>query len=150
MEKKFTRDIFKDLYGQSTSPLPLNLFPGQGIVAPLSSERKRRGDLDWIRILAYITGSVDKELLLRNKYLVSENRILRNQIRGRLRQTDEERKTLAELGHRLGKRVLAEIATVVRPGTILCWHRKLVARKFDGYKKWKYPGRPRMDEELEA
>ncbi len=106
--------------------------------------------MDCKRILAYITGSVDQELLLRNEYLVAENRILRNQVRGRLWLTDGERKTLAELGHQLGKRVLAEIATVVRPETILCWHRKLAARKFDGSKRRRYPGRPRIDQELEA
>ena len=38
----------------------------------------------WARMLAYITGTVDQELLLRNDYLVTENRILRAQIQGRL------------------------------------------------------------------
>jgi len=49
------------------------------------------------RLLAYITGSVDQELLLRNDYLATENRILRNQIKGRLHLTDGERITLAEI-----------------------------------------------------
>ena len=31
----------------------------------------------WARMLAYITGTVDQELLLRNEYLAAENRILR-------------------------------------------------------------------------
>src|SRR3989475_11419015 len=39
--------------------------------------------MDWKALLAYITGSVDQELLLRNTYLATENRILRNQIQGR-------------------------------------------------------------------
>ena len=52
--------------------------------------------MDWKRLLAYITGSVDQELLLRNEYLAAENHILRNQIRGRLRLTDGERRTLAQ------------------------------------------------------
>jgi putative transposase len=38
----------------------------------------------WGRMLAYITGTVDQELLLRNEYLAAENRILRVQIKGRL------------------------------------------------------------------
>ena len=54
--------------------------------------------MDWKTMLAYISGSVDEELLLRNEYLVAENRILRNQIQGRLRLTDGERRTLAEIG----------------------------------------------------
>jgi len=50
--------------------------------------------MDWKHLLAYITGTIDQELLLRNEYLVTENRILRNQITGRVRWTDGERKTL--------------------------------------------------------
>ena len=106
--------------------------------------------MDWKRLLAYISGSVDQELLLRNEYLTAENRILRNQLRGRFRLTDGERKTLAEIGKRLGKKALAEVANIVRPETILAWHRKLIARKFDGSKKRIAPGRPRTEAELEA
>ena len=84
--------------------------------------------MDWKTLLAYITGSVDQELLLRNEYLVTENRLLRNQMQGRVRLTDGERKTLAEIGQRLGRHALAEIATIVKPDTILAWHRKLVAQ----------------------
>jgi putative transposase len=64
--------------------------------------------MDWKHLLAYITGTVDQELLLRNEYLVTENRMLRHQITGRVRLTDAERKTLAEIGHKLGKQALAE------------------------------------------
>jgi hypothetical protein len=59
--------------------------------------------MDWARILAYITGTVDQELLLRNEYLVAENRILKAQVKGRLRLSDAERATLGEIGHRLGR-----------------------------------------------
>ncbi len=105
--------------------------------------------MDWKTMLAYITGSVDRELLLRNEYLVTENRILRDQLQGRLRLTDGERRTLAEIGKQLGKRALEEVASIVRPDTILGWHRKLIARKFDGSKNRTYPGRPRIDEKIE-
>ena len=54
--------------------------------------------MNWKRILAYISGSVDQELLLRNEYLATENRILRNQIPGRLLLNDSDRITLAEIG----------------------------------------------------
>ena len=54
--------------------------------------------MDWKHLLAYITGTVDQELLLRNEYLVMENRLLRKQITGRVRLSDGERKTLAEIG----------------------------------------------------
>ena len=88
--------------------------------------------MDWKTLLAYITGTVDQELLLRNEYLVTENRLLRSQIKGRVRLSDGERKTLAEIGQKLGKRALEEVANIVKPDTILAWHRKLVAQKFDG------------------
>jgi putative transposase len=106
--------------------------------------------MDWKTLLAYITGTVDQELLLRNEYLVTENRILRNQIKGRVRLRDGERKTLAAIGHKLGKQALQDVATIVKPDTILGWHRKLVAQKFDGSKQRQALGRPKIDQELEA
>jgi len=74
--------------------------------------------MDWKHLLAYITGTVDQELLLRNEYLVTENRILRHQITGRVRLTDGERKTLAEIGKKLGKQALKEVAAAI---LILAW-----------------------------
>ena len=81
---------------------------------------------------------------------MTENRILRNQITGRVRLTDSERKTLAAIGQKLGKKALEEVATIVKPDTILGWHRKLVAQKCDGSTQRKAPGRPMTDPELEA
>jgi transposase InsO family protein len=106
--------------------------------------------MDWKALLAYITGTVDQELLLRNEYLVTENRLLRNHITGRVRLSDGERKTLAEIGKKLGKQALAEVASIVTPETILAWHRKLVAQKFDGSQQRKAQGRPKIDADLEA
>jgi len=82
--------------------------------------------------------------------LATENRILRSQIKGCLRLNDGERKALAEIGQKLGKQALAEVARIVKPDTILAWHRKCVAQKFDGSKQRKAPGRPTIDPELEA
>ena len=96
--------------------------------------------MDWKQLLAYITGSVDKELLLRNEYLVTENRILRQQIKGRVQLTDAERRSLAEIGKQLSKKALEEVASVVKPDTILGWHRMLMAQKFDGSKQRKALG----------
>jgi hypothetical protein len=75
--------------------------------------------MDWARILAYVTGTVDQELLARNEYLAIENRILKDQLKGRLLLSNAERATLGEIGHRLGRKVLAEVAAVARPDTIL-------------------------------
>src|SRR5947199_8863562 len=75
--------------------------------------------MDWARILAYVTGTVDQELLAQNEYLAAENRILKAQLKGRLKVSDAERATLGEIGHRLGRKVLREVATVARPDTII-------------------------------
>src|SRR6266699_1873845 len=106
--------------------------------------------MDWKQLLAYITGTVDQELLLRNEYLVTENRILRNQIKGRVRLCDGERKALTVIGQKLGKQALTGVAQIVKPETILGWHRTLVAKKFDGAQQRQSPGRPTIDQELEA
>ena len=103
----------------------------------------------WARMLAYITGTVDQELLLRNEYLAAENRILRAQIKGRMLLSDAEKATLAEIAHRLGRKALEELAAVAKPDTLLAWYRKLIAAKFDGSKFRKSRGRPRVDEETE-
>jgi hypothetical protein len=86
--------------------------------------------MEWKHVLAYITGSVDQELLVRNEYLVTENRILRQQITGRIRLSNGERKTLAAIGKKLRRQALADVATIVTPETILAWHRMLVAKRF--------------------
>lgn len=104
----------------------------------------------WLRLLAYVTGSVNQELLLRNEYLAAENRILRTKLPNRLRLSNPERITLAEIGKRLGRKALAEVACVARPDTILGWYRKFVAQKFDGSKHRQYPGRPPVSSEAEA
>jgi putative transposase len=106
--------------------------------------------MDWKHLLAYITGTVDQELLWRNEYLVTENRILRRQINGRIHLSDGERETLAGIGQKLGKQALAEVATIVKPDTILAWHRMRIAQKFDGSQQCKALGRPKIDQELEA
>jgi transposase InsO family protein len=106
--------------------------------------------MDWKHLLAYITGTVDQEQLWRNEYLVTENGILRHQIKGRVRLSDGERETLAEIGQKLGKQALAEVATIVKPDTILAWHRRRIAQKFNGSKPRKALGRPKIDQELEA
>src|ERR1700724_4803196 len=96
----------------------------------------------WLRLLAYVTGSVNQELLARNEYLAAENRILRAKLPSRLRLSNSERTTLAEIGKRLGCKALREVASVAKPDTILAWYRRLIAQKFDGSKHRQYPGRP--------
>src|SRR5215472_15789260 len=77
----------------------------------------------WARLLAYVTGLVNQELLLQNEYLAAENRVLRGHLPARLRLSDPERYTLAEIGKRLGRRALEKVACVAKPDTILAWYR---------------------------
>jgi hypothetical protein len=74
----------------------------------------------WARMLAYITGTVDQELLLRNEYLAAENRILRSQIKGRVLLSDSEKTTLAEIAHRLSPRSSMDRDSA-SPWAVLLW-----------------------------
>jgi putative transposase len=105
--------------------------------------------MEWARILAYISGTVNEELLLRDEYLAAENLILKAQLQGRLRLSDTERVALGEIGHRLSRKALGEVATAALPDTILGWYRRLVARKFDGSHARRAPGKPPIGKEIE-
>ena len=93
----------------------------------------------WARLLAYVTGLVNRQLLLQNEYLAAENRILRSHLPACLRLSDPERSTLPEIGKRLGRTGLERVAGVAQPDTILAWYRRLIARKFDGSQRRSYP-----------
>jgi hypothetical protein len=83
-------------------------------------------------------------------YLREENRVLREQLGERpMRFNDGRRRRLAAKAKGLGRRLLAEVATIVTPDTLLAWHRKLIAIKYDGSAR-RGPGRPRTAVDLEA
>ena len=83
-------------------------------------------------------------------YLREENRVLREQLGGkRLRFTDDQRRRLAAKAKGLGRKALVDLGTIVTPETLLAWHRRLIAQKYDGSKR-RGPGRPRTPDEIEA
>ena len=100
-------------------------------------------------VLALVGGHVGEEILLRNEYLAAENELLKSKLQGPLRFTNKERVRLAKIGQRLGRKALKDIGPIVKPETILKWFRELVAKKFDGSKQRRYPGRPSVDPEVE-
>ena len=98
-------------------------------------------------IMAFVAAWLQREQQEVIEYLREENRVLRAQLRRRrLRLTDAERRRLAVLGARLGRRILNEVATIVTPETILRWHRQLIARKWTCPRR--RPGRPGVLQEI--
>src|SRR5262245_48794855 len=84
------------------------------------------------------------------QYLMEENRVLREQIGNRrMRFTDDQRRRLAATARRLGRQLLSQVATIVTPDTLLAWHRKLIAKKYDGTAN-RGPGRPRTADKIAA
>jgi putative transposase len=101
-------------------------------------------------VLIAVAGWMNQRQLEIIDYLREENRVLREQLgRRRLRLTDDQRRRLAAKARKLGRKLLAEVATIVTPETLLAWHRKLIAQKYDGTAQ-RGPGRPRTAAALET
>ena len=78
------------------------------------------------------------------EYLKEENRVLPELLeKKRLRLNDEQQRRLAVLGKALGRKLLSTCCNIVTPDTVLRWHRKLIAMKYDGSAN-RNPGRPRI------
>jgi len=81
-------------------------------------------------------------------YLMEENRVLREQIGNRrIRFNDDQRRRLAAKAKKIARKILDEVATIVTPETLLAWHRRLIAKKYDGSAS-RTPGRPRTAAEI--
>jgi hypothetical protein len=92
-------------------------------------------------VLIAVAGWMNQQQQDAIDYLREENRILREQLGGRrLRLHDNQRRRLAGKAKRLGRKMLAAFATIVTPETLLAWHRKLIAQKYDGSSR-RGPGR---------
>jgi putative transposase len=100
-------------------------------------------------VLIAVAGWMNQRQLQMIEYLREENRVLREQLgERRLRLTDDQRRRLAVKAKGLGRKLLAEVATIVTPATLLRWHQRLIAQKYDGSGK-RTPGRPRTVAEIE-
>ena len=97
----------------------------------------------WQLLVVAAAGWINRDQQAIICYLQEENRVLREQLGGkRLRLTDDQRRRLATKGKLLGRRILADIGSIVSPDTILAWHRRLIARKWDYSARRRGPGRP--------
>lgn len=110
-----------------------------------------RPSLDPFRFLVTaIAGWANQQQQDSIEYLREENRVLREQLKGkRIRFNDDQRRRLAEKAKSLGRSVLQNVATIVTPETLLAWHRRLIAKKYDGSAR-RGPGRPRVMAEIRA
>ena len=82
-------------------------------------------------------------------YLQEENRVFREQLGGKRRRfSDDQRRRLAVRAKKLGWRMLHDLTTIVTPATLLAWHRRLIAKKYDGSNQ-RSPGRPRTPDEIQ-
>ena len=94
-------------------------------------------------VLIAVAGWMNQRRLQMIDYLREENRVFREQLgERRLRLTDEQRRRLAAKAKGLGRKLLAEVATIVTPETLLRWHQRLIAQKYDGSRN-RGLGRPR-------
>ena len=101
-------------------------------------------------LIVAIAGWMNRHQQAVIEYLMEENRVLREQIgRRRMRFDDDQRRRLAAKAKRLGRKLLAQVATIVTPETLLAWHRKLIAMKYDGSAS-RTPGRPPTSQEITA
>src|SRR3982750_1160544 len=101
-------------------------------------------------LLIAIAGWMNQHQVQMIDYLREENRVLREQLGDRrLRFNNDQRRRLAARAKGLGRKLLTEVASIVTPETLLAWHRKLIAQKYDGSRQ-RGPGRPRTVGEIEA
>jgi hypothetical protein len=100
-------------------------------------------------LLIALSGWMNQQQLQWIDYLREENRVLREQLgKRRLRFNDDQRRRLTVRAKGFGSKLLREVATIVTPETLLAWHRRLIAQKYDGSGK-RGCGRPRKSEEIE-
>ena len=112
---------------------------------------KRQPLLDPVRfVLISLAGWMNQQQQFAIDYLREENRVLREQLGGRrVRLNDDQRRRLAAKAKRLGRRILEEVAGLVTPDTLMEWHRRLIAQKYDGSGN-RGPGRPPSAAEIQS
>ena len=103
----------------------------------------------WQFILIMLAGYINRKQQDLIDYLKEESHILREKLGPkRILLNDAQRRRLAIKGKDLGRNLLEQVAGIVTPDTILRWHRKLVAMKYDGSKNRQY-GRPRTRADIQ-
>src|SRR5450631_4837383 len=101
-------------------------------------------------LLMMLAGWVNRQQLIVIEFLQAENRLLKERLRGkRIRFTDAERALLARKAKAVGRKALLELETIVSPDTLLRWHRRLIAEKWNFVHR-RGLGRPWIMQEIAA
>ena len=109
--------------------------------------------MDWTKLplIATVARLLCRELTLQNEYLRAENGVLKSKIKGRIRFSDDERRTLVEAALAMARNLMREVVSIVKPETILAWQRRLDKRKWDySSRKKRGPGRPKTPADIES
>ena len=109
------------------------------------------GNWAGLPVIATVARLLCRELTLQNEYLHAENRILKSKIKGHIRFTDNDRRSLVDAALAMGRKLMQEVVSIVKPETILAWQRRLEQQKWDYSTRRKQgPGRPRTPADIEA
>src|SRR6266404_4329319 len=92
-------------------------------------------------VLICLAGWMNRNQQVVVEYLQEEIRVLQEQLGKRPQFNDDQRRRLAVKGKLVGRKGLLRFANIVTPDTLLAWHRRLIAKKYDSSNKRK-PGRP--------
>ena len=102
-------------------------------------------------VIATVARLLCRELTLQNEYLRAENKLLKSKIKGRIRFTDDERRTLVDAAVAMGRKLIEQVVGIVKPETILTWQRRLEKEKWDhSSRQNRGPGHPRTAGHIEA
>ena len=102
----------------------------------------------WQLYIVILSGWINHQQQEAINYLRAENQVLKEKLgKKRVLLSDDQRRRLAVKGKILGRKRLEEVSTMFTPDTILRWHRKLVAQKWD-YAELRKQGRPRIRQEV--
>jgi transposase InsO family protein len=100
-------------------------------------------------VLTMLAGWINRQQTEVIEYLLEENKILREKISSkRILLNKNQKRRLAVLGKKLGRKLLGQVCCAFSPDTILRWNRELVARKYDGSKNRSKYGRPKISDEI--
>ncbi len=104
----------------------------------------------WQLFLLVLAGWINREQQRIIEYLITENQVLKDKLgKNRILLNDDQRRRLAVKAKILGRRLLQEIGTIFTPDTLLRWHRRLVARKWDySHLRKKKTGRPPISQDI--